>query len=281
MMKGILHQETVLEDKNRGQHNYQKLVQKVSAKAKGDYASKKEKHVLRKKYMANKVQPGAHQNIFKLSDFRPEKKQDYLQFFGTTDAKIKEDNFYNNKNAAVGPGSYEASRGAFQPKGARRANTASFATNRKDLLFGGNANPGPQDYATTLKEQSFVTKQWQTNIGAFGTTERKFASFNAQMVEPAQVPGPGAYSAPAFAQKKYVTKKIKGQPTKVKNQPVSSSFQSVSTRSFDAKLDSHLKFNWPAAGHYEQKAQFGSFTLQGGAPNNFLLLKNNKSAAPF
>jgi len=32
MMKGILHQETVLEDKNRGQHNYQKLVQKVSAK---------------------------------------------------------------------------------------------------------------------------------------------------------------------------------------------------------------------------------------------------------
>lgn len=55
----------------------------------------------------------------------------------------------------------------------------------------------------------------------------------------------------------------------------------MSTRSFDAKLESHLKYNWPAAGQYEEKAQFGSFTLQGGAPNNFLLLKNNKSAAPF
>jgi hypothetical protein len=130
MMKGMLHQETVLEDKNRGQHSYQKLVQKVSAKAKGDYASKKEKHVLRKKYMANKVQPGAHQNIFKLSDFRQEQKQDYLQFFGTTDAKIKEDNFYNSKNTAVGPGTYEAGKGAFLPKGTRRANTASFTSTR-------------------------------------------------------------------------------------------------------------------------------------------------------
>jgi len=179
MMKGILHQETVLEDKNRGQHNYQKLVQKVSAKAKGDYANKKEKHILRKKYMANKVQPGAHQNIFRQSDFRPEKKQDYLQFFGTTDAKIKEDNFYNSKDVHIGPGTYEAATGAFLPKGTRRANTASFATSRKDLLFGGNANPGPQDYSTTHKEQSFVSKNWQTNIGAFGTTERKFATSSA------------------------------------------------------------------------------------------------------
>ena len=78
--------------------------------------------------MANKVQPGAHQNIFKQSDFRPERKQDYLQFFGTTDAKIKEDNFYVSKNAAVGPGSYDANKGAFQPKSERRANTASFTT---------------------------------------------------------------------------------------------------------------------------------------------------------
>lgn len=67
----------------------------------------------------------------------------------------------------------------------------------------------------------------------------------------------------------------------MKNQPVSSSFQSVSTRSFDANHDKHLKFHWPAAGHYEERATFGAFTLQGGAPNNFLLLKNNKSAAPF
>lgn len=157
----------------------------MSAKAKGDYASKKEKHVLRKKYMASKVQPGAHQNIFKESDFRPERKQDYLQFFGTTDAKIKEDNFYVNKNVAVGPGSYDAHKGAFQTKSGRRANTASFASQRKDLLFGGNSNPAPSAYSTATQEKSFVTKQWQTNIGAFGTTERKFALFNSSLAEPA------------------------------------------------------------------------------------------------
>lgn len=104
---------------------------------------------------------------------------------------------------------------------------------------------------------------------------------NAQIVEPSQVPGPGAYSAPSFVQRKYTTKKIKGQSVKVRNQPTSSFFQSVSTRSFDPQLDKHMKFNWPTAGQYEEKKSFGSFTLQGGAPNNFLLLKNNKSAAPF
>jgi len=82
-------------------------------------------------------------------------------------------------------------------------------------------------------------------------------------------------------QKKYTTKKMKGQTVKIKSQPASSFFQSVSTRSFDPKLEANLRFHWPAAGQYEDKESFGSFTLQGGAPNNFLLLKNNKSAAPF
>jgi hypothetical protein len=51
MMKGILQQETVLEEKNRGTHNHQKLVQKLSTKAKSEYASKKERHIMKKKYM--------------------------------------------------------------------------------------------------------------------------------------------------------------------------------------------------------------------------------------
>ena len=52
MMKGILQQETVLEEKNRGTNNHQKLVQKLSTKAKSEYASKKERHIMKKKYMA-------------------------------------------------------------------------------------------------------------------------------------------------------------------------------------------------------------------------------------
>ena len=98
---------------------------------------------MKKKYMASRVQPGAHQNVFKDSDFRQVKKQDYLQFFGTTDAKIKADNFIDNKNNKVGPGSYDVYSNSFKSKESRRANTASFVSNRKDLLFNGNANPGP------------------------------------------------------------------------------------------------------------------------------------------
>jgi hypothetical protein len=55
MMKGILQQENVLDDKNRGQQNYNRLVQKMPAKAKTEYANKKERHVMRKKYMESKV----------------------------------------------------------------------------------------------------------------------------------------------------------------------------------------------------------------------------------
>jgi hypothetical protein len=55
MMKGILQQENILEDKNRGLNNYHKLVQKMPEKAKNEYANKKERHIMRKKYMQSKV----------------------------------------------------------------------------------------------------------------------------------------------------------------------------------------------------------------------------------
>jgi hypothetical protein len=158
MMKGILQQENVLEDKNRGSTNYNRLVQKMPAKAKNEYAHKKERHVMRKKYMESKVQPGAHQDLIKHTDFKPVKKQDFLQFFGTTDNKIDDKNFVNSKNPNLGPGSYDAYAGSFQPKQARRAYTASFATNRKDMLFSGNSNPGPQEYSTN--ESTFHSKNW-------------------------------------------------------------------------------------------------------------------------
>ena len=45
----------------------------------------------------------------------------------------------------------------------------------------------------------------------------------------------------SFVQKKYTTKRAKGQTVKIKSQPTSSFFQSVSTRSFDPKLEANLK----------------------------------------
>ena len=174
---------------------------------------------MRKKYMASRVQPGGHQNIFKESDFTQGAKHDYLQFFGTTDVKIKGDNFLDSKNPKVGPGAYEAHPGSFQPKAARRAGTAGFISNRKDLLFSGNANPGPLDYTATGHSKSFQAKSWQTNIGAFGTTERKFAAFHTDQAGRAAVPGPGSYSSQQQFRGKYAAKRIKGQSIKVKSEP--------------------------------------------------------------
>ena len=95
-------------------------------------------------------------------------------------------------------------------------------------------------------------------------------------------PGPGAYRSQSFATKKYTQKKVRGQKVKIRNTTNSSFFSSLSTRAFDSKLESNIKFHWPAAGQYDAKGmEIGQPSLQGGAPNNFLLLKSNKSAAPF
>ena len=61
----------------------------------------------------------------------------------------------------------------------------------------------------------------------------------------------------------------------------SSTFASTTARSFDPSVTSAIKQDYPAAGAYDEKRQLGAFNLQGGAPNNFLLLKFTKSAAPF
>lgn len=70
MMRGILKQENVLDDSTKIQ-NYNKLVQKLSNKAKNEQEYKKEKHILKKKFQLSKVQPGAHQDLIALSDFQP------------------------------------------------------------------------------------------------------------------------------------------------------------------------------------------------------------------
>ena len=62
---------------------------------------------MKKKFYEGKVEPGAYQQIFRQSDFNCAPKQEFLQFFGTTDSKIKEENFVLNKNNNVGPGAYE------------------------------------------------------------------------------------------------------------------------------------------------------------------------------
>ena len=127
VMRNVLEQETKIEDRYRNNDNYAKLVTKVSQKAKNDAEMKKERHVMRKKYMANKVQPGAHQNIYVQSDFKPQMKKEYLQFFGSTDVKI-EDRMNQQTGPNVGPGTYEDRFAEIK----KRAYTANFVSYRKD-----------------------------------------------------------------------------------------------------------------------------------------------------
>lgn len=84
-----------------------------------------------------------------------------------------------------------------------------------------------------MQSQNFSSKNWQTNIGAFGTTEKKFASLKSDMNEN---PGPGAYKDNSFIPKKFGVKNFRGQKSKVNQLKESSFFSSTSTRTFDEKI---------------------------------------------
>jgi hypothetical protein len=93
---------------------------------------------MRKRYMQNKVQPGEHQNIYTQTQFKGDKRSEFLQFFGSTDIKIAPIEA-TQTNSIVGPGTYEDRFAEIK----RRALTANLNGVRKDLLFNGNKNPGP------------------------------------------------------------------------------------------------------------------------------------------
>ena len=59
MMKGIIQQENALDD-HKQPSNFNRLVQRLSNKTRDENEMKKEKHVMKKKFIQSKVQPGAH-----------------------------------------------------------------------------------------------------------------------------------------------------------------------------------------------------------------------------
>ena len=67
-----------------------------------------------------------------MSDFKLVNRPEHLQFFGTTDCKIAENNFVRNKLYEVGPGTYEDkgknmyANSFKQIASSKRANTAAF-----------------------------------------------------------------------------------------------------------------------------------------------------------
>lgn len=120
------------------------------------------------------------------------------------------------KNQDLGPGTYNPPAYGKSFANAKRANTAAFCSTRKDMFTGSN-NPGPTSYSLNT---SMTTKNWSTNIGAFGTTEKKFSELGNND----QRPGPGQYRTVSMGQKKFTTKKVRGQKVKIRNTTNSSFF---------------------------------------------------------
>jgi Sperm-tail PG-rich repeat len=235
-----------------------------------------------KKELKAKIGPGTYINPKEHSEFRPEQKPEYLQFFGTTEERFK--NFpvavgqlgappvaplgtsgsmpdtalkkTDGTSTLPGPGTYNPEK----PSGGqslRKVNTAAFQSQRKDLLFSGNAVPGPGQYSTSNKNGGgqHSLKNWQTNIGAFGSTEKRFATQQVLAAGATGVanPGPGEYEVVGInPEQQYVTKRIRGKSMKVRKPDITSgTFKSTTGRLLEDEEKKVLKTQVGAVGQYE------------------------------
>ena len=121
--------------------------------------------------------------------------------------------------------------------------TAAFQSQRKDQLFSGNDVPGPGQYTTTNKGGTQALKNWQTNIGAFGTTEKRFISATTGTTGACAtgIPGPGEYDVSRIginAESKFVDQRVRGKNVKVqKPEQTNSVFKSTTGRLFENELN--------------------------------------------
>ena len=139
--------------------------------------------------------------------------------------------------------------------------------------------PGPQEYDMDVSRMS-RGKSWATTVQAFGSTERRFTSSMPQ------VPGPGAYKSERHKQlaANYVVRRVNGQLMKSKKaQKASASFQSTTGRHIEKEVSHAAKLNYPGFNQYNANEwdTLAQEKIEGGAPNNFLLMKNDRQRAPF
>lgn len=95
-------------------------------------------------------------------------------------------------------------------------------------------------------------------------------------------PGPAHYKTSRYWNQTSSIGPIKINDKKITNfrykSTGSSTFRSTTERN---QLTSLSKDKMPSATQYNPFRSFGSVALEGGAPNNFLLMKNDRLVAPF
>ena len=112
---------------------------------------------------------------------------------------------------------------------------------------------------------------------AFGQTEKRFAQAQGSFADLGP-PGPGHYNRQIkwLPQKSAAVKHNGKRITHFRAKSASSTFKSTTSR-----IQNQLPPDAPPLGTYEESRIFGSVPMQGGAPNNFLKLKNERLVAPF
>jgi hypothetical protein len=81
--------EDVERRKRQNNFNHYKILQYKMNIEKYNYEEKKQRHVEVKKEYEARVGPGAYINPKMHSEFRPEGKPEYLQFFGSTEERFR------------------------------------------------------------------------------------------------------------------------------------------------------------------------------------------------
>ena len=75
--------------KKQNNFNHYKLLQQKMNLERYNYEEKVQKHIENKKDVKSRVGPGAYIDPKKQSEFKVEQKPEYLQFFGSTEERFK------------------------------------------------------------------------------------------------------------------------------------------------------------------------------------------------
>ncbi|CDW73467.1 UNKNOWN [Stylonychia lemnae] len=208
--------------------------------------------------------PGHYYNAQKFSSIKKEFKEQRHQYFGSSEDRFKKSIFQGDDPVKgtpkqVGPGTYNL-RKAFVDTSKHQSNTDEIRAHFQEIrrVFDINKEqffkPGPGKYDT--KDNAFSKKKdfYKQYQAAFGSSDgRKIAVF-----QETETPGPGQYNQ---------------EQTQAKYKQIQANFKSGTKRTIDPFLVPDPSI--PSAQDYNLQHYKGTSynQLQGGAPNNILILK--------